>query len=133
MGVFPGPGSRTSGGVHLFLVHGPEYVISEWLSRRTQIMMIELLRAGGIDQVSSRSDINDLAGYMWDPVAKRDMGFFVARVPTDGNPSDGPSRADFSELERKGVVLLLNPTFVSERVAEGPLPPCIKSGRTEQD
>ena len=122
-------GSRTSGGVHLFLVHAPEYVISEWLSRRTQIMMIELLRAViAVEQMSekmegkritlfidsetaeaalikgysARSDINDLAGYMWDPVAKRDMGFFVARVPTDGNPSDGSSRADFSELERRG-------------------------------
>ena len=108
----------------------PEYVISEWLSRRTQIMMIDLLgaviaveqmsekmagkritlfidseaaEAALIKGYSARFDINDLAGYMWDLVAKRDIGLYVARVPTDGNPSDGPSRADFSELERRGA------------------------------
>ena len=81
---------------------GPAHVISEWLSRRTQIMMIELLGAViAVEQMSekmegkritfARSDINDMAGYMWDLVAKRDIGLYVARVPTDGNPSDGPS------------------------------------------
>ena len=108
----------------------PEHVISEWSSRRTQIMMVEMLgavmaveqmsekmegkritlfidseaaEAALIKGYSARSDINDLAGYMWDLVAQRDIGLYVARVPTDGNPSDGPSRADFSELERRGA------------------------------
>ena len=124
--LFPGPRSRTSGGGHLFLVHGPGIrhlrmviaVYSDHDDRVTAIRhrsgadvgedggqtyhLIHRLgsRRGGICQgIPAKSDINDLAGYMWDLVAKRDIGLYVARVATDVNPSDGPSRADFSELE----------------------------------
>ena len=71
--------------------------------RITLVIDSEAAEAALIKGYSARSDINDLAGYMWDLVAKRDIGLYVARVPTNGNPSDGPSRADFSELERRGA------------------------------
>ena len=60
--------------------------------RITLFIESEAAEAALIKGYSARSDISDLAGYMWDLVAKRDIGLHVARVPTDGNPSDGQPR-----------------------------------------
>ena len=104
----------------------PEYVISEWLSRRTQIMMTELLGAViAVEQMSekmegmritlfidseaaeaalskgysARSNINDLAGYMWDLVAKRETSASSSREsPQTATQAMGPAALTSANL-----------------------------------
>ena len=75
------------------------------MSEKTEGKRIRLGSCGGgIDQGILRQVRHQCFGRITqDLVAKRDIGLYVARVPTDGNPSDGPSRTDFSELERRGA------------------------------
>ena len=52
---------------------------------------------------SSREDQEDFVSIFWDLILEADIGIYISRVPTDSNPSDGPSRGDYSELSRKGA------------------------------
>ena len=53
---------------------------------------------------SKREDMCALAGYFWQQCARRTIGAYIDRVPTDGNPSDGPSRGTCAELTARGAV-----------------------------
>ena len=103
--------------------------MEEWLPRNTQIVMVEAFApAVAIDALrsdmeganilllvdaeavegalvrgySSREDLCELAGLFWSLACELDIGVYVDRVPTDGNPSDGPSRGRPEELAALG-------------------------------
>ena len=113
-------------------VHFSSYTVPERqsLPPRTQIVLVELSAAVlALDQLptgsreksfllfvdrepaesalikgySVRGDMCDLVAYFWDVVATQDHSVFVTCVPSDGNPSDGPSRAVFNELRSRGA------------------------------
>ena len=53
---------------------------------------------------SHMEDIADLVTLFWELVVVNDIGVYVARMPTDSNPSDGPSRNESEDLEAHGAV-----------------------------
>ena len=52
---------------------------------------------------SSREDLCSLVGLFWELCEAGSIGMYIDRVPTDSNPSDGPSRGDCAELVRLGA------------------------------
>ena len=108
-----------------------EEVIAKWLPRRNQICMIELLapiaalwtfrhyvrdkfvlllidsevvEAALIKGYSSREDVCELVGVFWELALQLNVQICIDRVPTDANPSDGPSRGRFQTGEDLGWV-----------------------------
>ena len=104
--------------------------IDQWIVRDTQICMIELLAAvvaldhhaarmrgrqllllvdsediesALVKGYSNRTDRGDLITIFWDIALRHDLNVYVARVPTDSNPADGPSRRETRELEVRGA------------------------------
>ena len=52
---------------------------------------------------SHMEDIADLVTLFWELVLVNDVGVHVARMPTDSNPSGGPSRNESEDLEAHGA------------------------------
>ena len=48
------------------------------------------------------SDLCKLIGVFWELVQKFDLLMYIDRVPTDSNPSDGPSRGKVGQMEDRG-------------------------------
>ena len=109
--------------LHLQPVQGmkivPQELIDQWLPRKNQICMVELLapiaalwtwrhylrekfvlllidsevvEAALIKGYSAREDVCELVGVFWDLALDLRVQIYIDRVPTDGNPADGPSR-----------------------------------------
>ena len=101
-----------------------------WLPRKTQIGMIELVaplmalealgkRVDGcriivlVDSEAAEGalargysgveDVCALAGLFWRQCVARGIAPYIDRVPTDGNPSDGPSRKKRQPLISRGA------------------------------
>ena len=55
---------------------------------------------------SAARDLCSYAGLLWHVALHLELGLYVERVPTDGNPADDPSRRRFDHLKRLGAVLL---------------------------
>jgi hypothetical protein len=97
----------------------PKEVMDKWISRVTQIFMIELVaiilaletfryylhntnvlllvdaeavEGALVKGYSSRSDVSLLVGKFWELAQELGAAIYVDRVPTDANCSDGPSR-----------------------------------------
>ena len=52
---------------------------------------------------SPTQDLCAYAGSLWRAALSLQVGLYVDRVPTDGNPADDPSRRRFDLLERMGA------------------------------
>ena len=108
----------------------PQDVMRQWEPRETQINMVEMLGAVAavmhlapqlrglkvtlfvdsesvegalIRGASKEEDQADLIMLFWETILDFDLSLYVARVPTDSNPSDGPSRGDNTELFARGA------------------------------
>ena len=46
------------------------------------------------------------AGLFWHVALQLDLGVYVDRVPTDGNPADDPSRGRLDDVKRRGAAIL---------------------------
>ena len=122
----------------------PDEVITKWLPRKNQICMIELLatvaalwtfrhyvrdkfvlllidsevvEAALIKGYSSREDVCELVGVFWELALQLKVQVYIDRVPTDANPSDGPSRGKLQVGEDLGWVStqLVLPKMVMDR------------------
>ena len=129
--------NRRNGKLYVGKWDVPEEMIKRWLQRQTQIVLIEAfapvlvvdifgqmfkdklvhffidsapVEALLVKGYSKKEDLCGLAGFFWQCCASRSIGAYVDRVPSDGNPSDGPSRGSCWELTRRGAI----------RVYEGP-------------
>ena len=103
----------------------------EWLPRKNQINMVELFAPPVVFDVlehrlrscrvllfvdseaaegalikgySKFEDVCELAGLFWHMAVRANAAVYVDRVSTDGNPADGPSRGDVSELTARGAI-----------------------------
>jgi len=103
----------------------------EWLPRKNQINMVELFAPPVVFDVlknrlhscrvllfvdseaaegalikgySKFEDACELAGLFWHMAVRANAAVYVDRVSTDGNPADGPSRGDVSELTARGAI-----------------------------
>ena len=128
-----GPASSMIGGVLFDKSQGrvvwtsmpvPQCLMEEWLPRKTQIVMIELLAPVILAQscreqlrgrkvllfvdsepvegalvkgYSNRSDMSWLTSVFWSQMLELDCLIYVDRVPTDANLADGPSRGRDAE------------------------------------
>jgi microcystin degradation protein MlrC len=97
----------------------PSAVLDTWISRVTQIFMVELVatvlvletfrhylqdatvllfvdaeavEGALVKGYSARSDVSLLVGKFWQLAQELNVYIYVDRVPTDANCSDGPSR-----------------------------------------
>ena len=97
----------------------PKEVLDKWISRSTQIFMVELVatvlaletfryylqntnvllfvdaeavEGALVKGYSSRSDVSLLVGKFWELAQELGAAIYIDRVPTDANCSDGPSR-----------------------------------------
>ena len=109
----------------------PEATLAEWLPRRTQIHMVELFgvvlaitqrrealrgkrvlimidsesaEGAMVKGTSSLEDVSDLTALAWFTLQDLDAAAYIARVPTDANPADAPSRERYIELESRGAL-----------------------------
>ena len=75
------------------------------LRGRTVLLLIdsEPVQAALIKGFSSHEDHCDLVSVFWDICVEHDISVYICRVPTDANPSDGPSRGRFDEVEQMGA------------------------------
>eukprot|EP00971_Amphidinium_carterae_P227840 4519151-Amphidinium_carterae.1 len=105
-------------------------VIQQWLPRKTQIVMVELLAAVLVQHAfadslagkrcllfvdstavesalvrgySSRDDLCMLVAEFWIGASRLDVLWYIDRVSSDSNPADEPSRGELSELDRAGA------------------------------
>ena len=105
----------------------PSSVLASWLPRVTQITPVELLapvvalltfgeyikksrvlllvdneavESALVKGYSNRcSDLCQLIGVFWELVQRFELLMYIDRVPTDSNPSDGPSRGKVGQME----------------------------------
>ena len=111
----------------------PEEIKSRWLSRKTQIIPVEMVativaletfslrlfradlflfadsevvEATLVKGYSSREDVCLLVSVFWDRVRELQCRVFIDRVATDSNPSDAPSRNDLLTGEKAGWVTI---------------------------
>ena len=52
---------------------------------------------------SKKEDMCELTGLFWHLAAVHSVAPYIDRVPTDGNPADGPSRGSCQELVDRGA------------------------------
>ena len=55
---------------------------------------------------SPSPNVGAMAGVFWLLAVQLDLAVYIERAPTDGNPSDGPSRGDLDEAMQHGAVPL---------------------------
>ena len=109
----------------------PEATKKKWLTRKTQIVPIEMLapiialftfadrfnsadilifidseavEGSLIKGYSSKEDLCALVSVFWDKILDLNCRVFIDRVATDANPADWPSRNDLSRGESVGWV-----------------------------
>ena len=103
----------------------PHVLVEQWNNRTNQILMVEAvapliaLRTSGpwitdragmffsdnqvVESVlvngysNSAKDLNMAIGTFWDKVRELNMCFWIARIPTDMNPSDGASTGELEQ------------------------------------
>ena len=112
-----------------FTARVPEILKSRWLTRKTQIIPVEMLapivsletfssrlfradlfifidsevvEAALVKGYSSREDLCLLVSVFWDLVLRLQARVFVDRVATDANPADAPSRDNLELGARAG-------------------------------
>ena len=85
--------------------------LREYISGRRLILLVDSEAVEGtlVRGYSSREDLCELAGLFWSLASDLDVEVYIDRVPTDGNPSDGPSRGDAGELEERGSIPCVSP------------------------
>ena len=69
----------------------------------TMLIDAEAVEAALIRGYSSQEDTADLVSVFWQITVDYNVGMYVSRTPTDTNPSDGPSRCVFTEVESRGA------------------------------
>ena len=62
----------------------------------------EPVEAALVKGYSTREDTCGSVAIFWDLSHNFDIAVYISDVPTDSNPSDGPSRGAFWELEKRG-------------------------------
>ena len=109
----------------------PKNVITEWIPRKTQIAMVELIAPVVVNEVfadvlkgkkallfvdsesvegalvkgySARADMSWLTAVFWDQLLDLRCLMYVDRVSTDANIADGPSRGRRREVEQGGWI-----------------------------
>ena len=112
-----------------FSLEVPKEVMDLWISRKTQIVMIEaialpvaaetlreLIRdknvvwlvdsdpvlGAAVKGYSAKEDVCSCIAVFWEIVREEAARVYLDRIPTDGNLSDGPSRADWSLVGQCG-------------------------------
>ena len=128
----------------------PMSVAETWLTRKTQIVPIEMLapilaletfasRLINIDLIilidseaiegalikgySNREDISSLVSVFWDLALKLGCRVFIDRIATDANPADWPSRGNLKIGQDAGWKTV---QACFSRFVFGPLPPCLE-------
>ena len=100
----------------------PKQLLKQWEPRKTQISTMELLttvmsiiqlkylvtgkwvvrrRGGGRPAGETLREDSGFLSFFWNTVEKIDASIYIARVPSDSNPSDVPSRGDYQELQAR--------------------------------
>ena len=120
---------KTSGKAWSTAMKVPEDLIREWLPRKTQIAMVEMLAPIVVNEVfkeelrgkkaillvdsesvegalvkgySARSDMTWLTAVFWDQLVDLDCLMYIDRISTDGDIADGPSRGRSREAVAGG-------------------------------
>ena len=81
-------------------------VLANHLRGRDVLLFVdsESVEAAIVKGASSADDLSGLIDAIWRTAVKDEVHVYVDRVPTDANPSDGPSRGFTEEVERRGAV-----------------------------
>ena len=122
---------RVEGAAHCGRWGALTELMNKWLPRKTQIIMVETFAAVAVmrelgDLMAERSvtfyidsepvqaalvkgysgkeDLCYLVGLFWHLAADLSVAAYLDRVPTDSNPSDGPSHNNVAELCARGAV-----------------------------
>ena len=80
------------------------HLYPQLLRQRRVALLVDSEPAEGalIRGYSSKEDMCAIAGRFWEQARDLEASIWVDRVPTDGNPADGPSRGDLDTLGRRG-------------------------------